>query len=73
MDGIDLLALSDAVECAVHGYDGRTGDLRFEIAPDSIAMSYGNAAVSMRWAQAWLLYFRWMAAKTASELTAVPR
>lgn len=36
-------------------------------------MSYGNLAVSMLWAQDWLLYFRWMAAKTASELTAVPR
>lgn len=53
-DAVDMSALSDAVEQAVKGFDGHTGAVTAPTASAPSAMSYGDAAVSMLWAQDWL-------------------
>lgn len=63
----ELADLREAVERAVDRCDGRSGELRFRVPPRAFSTSYGKAAVSMLWAQDWLLYFDWMAAHTKPE------
>ena len=52
------------IERAIAEWAGRTGQLSYEIDGSPFAMSYGHAAVSMLWAQDWLLYFQWMAVRS---------
>lgn len=62
-------AATALVEQIITGWDGCTGTLDYAIDGTSFTMSYGHAAISLLWAQDWLLYFQWMAVHSDAEQT----
>ncbi|UQE75042.1 hypothetical protein MYK68_20530 [Gordonia sp. PP30] len=55
------------VERTIKGWDGRSGTLDYAIGDTPFTISYGRVAISLLWAQDWLLYFQWMAVHSNAE------
>ncbi len=67
--GDDLSAATELIDSTIGGWSGKSGNLDFEVDSHKFSQSYGQSAVTMVWAQDWLMYFHWMAAQTEADAT----
>lgn len=68
--GDKLAELTGLVDTTIACWAGKSGTLDFEVDSHKFSQSYGQSAVTMVWAQDWLLYFQWMANQTESDAAA---
>lgn len=70
----DLQDLAAEVGQTLAGWNSKSGSFEFQIADKEFTTTYSRAAISILWAQDWLLYFHWMATQsekqTETDLTA---
>lgn len=64
----DLPELDEKVDQALQHCDGHSGTFTFDVQGHEFESTYANAAVSVLWAQDWLLYFHWMTSKTVARI-----